>query len=802
MLDGGLGTLLQAAGLKPGELTESWNITHPDAVRKVHRDYLNAGSDIIVTDTFGAYSTKFAAEGDMALDKVIKAAVKNARDAVAEFESEHPEKKGKSFVALDLGPTGRLLKPFGDLDFEDAVNIFKNTINIAKDLDIDFIYFETMNDIYECKAAVIAAKECCNLPVFLTAAYDERGKLLTGSDPKTVVSVLEGLGVDALGLNCSLGPAQMTGVVKELTEYSSLPVIVKPNAGLPRSENGKTVYDVGPGEFASSMAEIAGMGARLMGGCCGTTPEYIKALSEVLKNLKPLPVTEKDRTLISSYSMALEFKDVPVLIGERINPTGKKAFKEALRNNDTDYILREALKQQDAGCHVLDVNVGLPEIDEAQTLVNAVSEIQAVTNLPLQIDTADPKAMERALRIYNGKPMINSVNGKEEVMDAVFPLAKKYGGLIVALTLDEKGIPKTAEDRVAVAEKIYKRAAEYGIKKKDIIVDPLAMSISADRTSAETSLKCVRMLRERGCLSSLGVSNVSFGLPNRDHINAAFFTMAMQNGLSAGIVNPLSAEMMKAYYSYCALAGKDENFEKYIKYSTEFVTETVKAEKAPGGEAAEGISYSGDGLTDAIIKGLKDSSARYTKELLDSGEAPVSIIDSRLIPALDTVGKGFENKTVFLPQLLMSAEAASASFDIIKGYIKNSGVKTEIKGRIILATVKGDIHDIGKNIVKVLLENYGYEVIDLGKDVAPELIVETAKKERINLIGLSALMTTTVVSMEETIKLVRRELPGAKVVVGGAVLTQAYADMIDADRYSKDAMETVRYAEDVFLASL
>ncbi|MBR5756637.1 MAG: homocysteine S-methyltransferase family protein, partial [Firmicutes bacterium] len=474
ILDGGLGTLLQAAGLKPGELPETWNITHPDVVKKVHRDYLDAGSDIIVTNTFGAYSTKYPDEGEFALDKILRAAVANARNAVFEFEAANPDRRGKSFVALDLGPVGKLLKPFGDLDFEDAVNIFRKTINIAKELDIDFIYFETLNDIYESKAAVIAAKESCDLPVFLTTAYDERGKLLTGSDPKTVVSVLEGLGVDALGLNCSFGPDRMLGVVKELTEYSSLPVIVKPNAGLPVIENGKTVYDVGPARFAASMAEIAALGARLMGGCCGTTPEYIAQLKKTLEKLSPLPVTEKNRTLISSYSMALEFADRPVLIGERINPTGKKAFKEALRNNDTDYILREALRQQDAGCDVLDVNVGLPEIDEVETLAATVSEIQAVTNLPLQIDTADAKSMEKALRVYNGKPMINSVNGTEEVMAQIFPLAKKYGGLIVALTLDESGIPETAEGRMRIAEKIYSRAAEYGIKKKDIIIDPLA----------------------------------------------------------------------------------------------------------------------------------------------------------------------------------------------------------------------------------------------------------------------------------------------------------------------------------------
>ncbi|MCR5250304.1 MAG: homocysteine S-methyltransferase family protein [Lachnospiraceae bacterium] len=814
--DGGCGTILQAAGLQPGELPERWNMSHADVIRGMHFDYLLAGVNILKTNTFGANCMKFSEEGE--LETIIRAAIGNARAAVAAAESgqEIAGRSGSDFsrvakehyVALDVGPLGKLLKPLGDLDFEDAYRTFLRTVEIGTAEGADLILIETMNDIYEAKAAVLAAKES-GLPVFLTTAYDESAKLLTGADPRSVVAVAEGLGVDAVGVNCSLGPEEMMGIVDELAAYASVPVIVNPNAGLPRTEGGRTVYDVTPDLFAKSMIKIASKGARVLGGCCGTTPAHIGAMITEVKKMTPLPLSEKEYSLITSYTHAVEFGKKPILIGERINPTGKKRFKEALRAHDMDYILQQGLLQQDQHADVLDVNVGLPEIDEAGMMEEVVGELQAVCDLPLQIDTTDPVAMERALRRYNGKPMINSVNGKAEVMEQVFPLAKKYGGLIVALTIDEEGIPATAEGRVAIAERIYAKAAEYGIKRKDLIIDPLAMSISAEAESAKVTLEALRLIREKlGGLTSLGVSNISFGLPKRDLVNAAFFTMAMQNGLSAAIMNPASMEMMKSYYGFCALQALDENCTDYIAF-TETYEESLPAAAAAGDAGkktapAAGAAYDAIEdkslipLVESIVKGLKDRAGAITKEMLEAGRSSMDLIDGALIPALDIVGKGFEEKRVFLPQLLMSADAAGGAFDEIRARMRDSGAEQEIKGRMILATVKGDIHDIGKNIVKVLLENYGFEVIDLGKDVPPELIVETAKKENIRLVGLSALMTTTVPAMEETIRQLNAELPDCRTVVGGAVMTPEYAGMIHADRYCKDAMETVRFAEQFF----
>lgn len=832
-IDGGCGTILQSEGLKPGELPEKWNVDHADIIQKMHYDYMKSGCHVISTNTFGANSLKFKdTDGPYTLDNLIAKAIENAKHAIQRVEKEEGNQK-PHYIALDVGPLGKLLKPLGDLDFEDAVQIFRNTIEIGVKYGANLILIETMNDLYEAKAAVLAAKESCDLPVFLTTAYDATEKLLTGADPKTVVAMAEGLGVDAIGVNCSLGPEQMLGIVKQLVEYASVPVIVSPNAGIPRTENGQTIYDVDPENFTKTMVQIAQIGARCLGGCCGTTPEHIGSMIQGVSNLQPLPITEKQHTLITSYTHAVEFRDKPILIGERINPTGKKKFKEALRNHDIDYILQEALTQQERKADVLDVNVGLPEIDEVAMMEEVIMELQAVTDLPLQIDTTNPEAMERALRRYNGKAMINSVNGKEEVMEQIFPLAKKYGGLVVALTIDEDGIPTTAEGRLAIVEKIYKRAADYGIKAKDIIIDPLAMSISADPQSAKVTLDSLRFIKERfSGKTSLGVSNISFGLPNRDFINASFFTMAMQNGLNAAIMNPGSGEMMKSYYTFCALSAVDENCSAYIEYATSLPAVTMMAPGAgtaganggnmtgatgtnAGNETGaavnravagnnmgvEGGSSDGvdtkDPLIHAIVKGLKERAGAITKECLQT-KVPIEIIDGQLIPALDIVGKGFENKTVFLPQLLMAAEAAGAAFDVIKADLQQKGTEETKKGKIVLATVKGDIHDIGKNIVKVLLENYGYDVIDLGKDVEPELIADTVEKEQISLVGLSALMTTTVPSMEETIQLLRKRNLPAKVVVGGAVLTQEYADMIGADKYAKDAMETVRYAEEFF----
>ena len=787
-LDGGMGTLLQAHGLASGELPESWNLSHPEAITDIHRAYFDAGSNVVNTNTFGANILKFSSEE---LEKIVAAAISCAR--LAAEQSMGAQKK---WVALEIGPTGRMLKPYGDLDFEDAVSVFAETVRLGVKYGADLIFIETMNDSYETKAALLAAKENSELPVFVSNAYGEDGKLMTGAEPAAMVAMLEGMGADAIGVNCSLGPKALGAVVEEYLKYSSLPVILKPNAGLPRAVAGKTVFDVLPDEFAADVTELIRKGVRIAGGCCGTTPEYISALVGASSTLAPLPIEKKNFTCVSSYTHAVFFGDSPTLIGERINPTGKKRFKEALRANDIDYILKEGLAQQEKGVHILDVNVGLPEIDEPKMLTDAVCELQAIIDLPLQIDTSDAVAMERALRRYNGKAMINSVNGKRESMDTVFPLAKKYGGLVVALTLDESGIPARAEQRVAIAEKILAEAEKYGIEKKDIIFDPLALTVSADNSAAVETLRAVDMLRHGlGCHTSLGVSNVSFGLPARDMINGAFFSMALCRGLSAAIMNPYSAEMMKAYFAYKALSGLDDNCAEYIT----FAEAQPKVESlVAGGSVAEKREeeYSSE-LQRAIVKGLKDRAAALTRELVDSVE-PLSIVQNEIIPALDKVGVGFEKKTVYLPQLLMSAEAAKSAFEVIKANM--TGEKAQSRCAFVLATVKGDIHDIGKNIVRLLLENYGFEVTDLGRDVPPVTVLETVQRLHAPVVGLSALMTTTVPAMEQTIKLLRAEAPWCKVVVGGAVLTQEYADAIGADFYAKDAMETVRYAEAIFSA--
>ena len=778
-LDGGMGTLLQKQGLKPGEHPERWNLSHPEVITVIHRDYFDAGSNVVNTNTFGANSLKFA---DDELEAIIRAAVENAK--AARDASVNPQPK---FVALDIGPTGRMLKPYGDFDFEDAVSVFSKTVRMGAACGVDLIFIETMNDSYETKAALLAAKENCDLPVFVSNAYGADGKLMTGANPAAMVAMLEGMRADAIGVNCSLGPDALAPIVREYLEYASVPVLLKPNAGLPHVQDGKTVYDVLPEEFACQVQGLIGEGVRLAGGCCGTTPEYIRALTH--HEVQPVPVTEKAYSCVSSYSHAVFFGNEPILIGERINPTGKKPFKEALRAHDIDYILKEGLDQQDKGVHVLDVNVGLPEIDEVEMITTAVCELQAIINLPLQIDTADAAAMEAALRRYNGKAMVNSVNGKQESMDAVFPLVQKYGGLVVALTLDENGIPATAEGRVEIAKRILKEAANYSIQPKDLIFDPLAMTISADPMAAQVTLESVRRIhKELGCRTSLGVSNVSFGLPQRDLINSTFFALALQNGLAAAIMNPYSYDMMKAYHTYRALNGMDENFADYIAFAQEAPQVQQAAPVVSAGVQPEGKSA----LQHAIAKGLREQAAQLTGELLANMQ-PLAIVQEEVIPALNDVGVGFENKTVYLPQLLMSAEAAKAAFEKIKDAMPAGSKAT--RSTFVLATVKGDIHDIGKNIVRLLLENYGFNVIDLGKDVAPELVVQTVVEHHAPMAGLSALMTTTVPAMEETIRLLKEKAPWCKVVVGGAVLTQEYANQIKADAYARDAMETVRFAE-------
>ncbi|MBR6753274.1 MAG: homocysteine S-methyltransferase family protein [Clostridia bacterium] len=781
VMDGGMGTLLQKQGLQPGVLPETWNITNPDGIENIHRAYYAAGSHVVSTNTFGANCLKFREDE---LEQIIRAGVQLAKNAREKEENGAPR-----FIALDMGPTGKMLKPFGDMDFEDAVEVFAKTVRIGAACGVDLILIETMNDSLETKAAVLAAKENCDLPVFVSNVYGADGKLMTGASPAAMVAMLEGLGVDALGCNCSLGPRQLTGVVEELLKNASIPVLVQPNAGLPRVENGQTVFDVTMEEFARDVRLLTEKGVGIVGGCCGTTPDYIRLLKKETKDVPFLSPVKKNKTVISSYSHAVEFGREPVLIGERINPTGKKRFQQALRGKDIAYVLNEGVQQQEKGVHVLDVNVGLPDIDEKEMLRTAVQELQAVLDLPLQIDSANAEAMEAALRCYNGKAMINSVNGKESSMEAVFPLVKKYGGVVVALTLDENGIPADAEGRVQIAKKILDTAEKYGIEKKDLIFDTLAMTVSSDHKAGRTTLQALKEIREGlHCHTSLGVSNVSFGLPCRDALNGVFFALALENGLSAAIMNPHSGEMMKTYHTYLALKGLDENCAGYIKAAENFGTLTAGAPVVRQEEAK------GSDLHRAIVKGMQEQAAQCTRQMLQA-KPGLQIVNEEIIPALNQVGEGFEKKTVYLPQLLMSAEAAKAAFEVIKETLP--GGNTAEKGPVVLATVEGDIHDIGKNIVKLLLENYGYRVMDLGKDVKPDDVLAAVLAEQVPLAGLSALMTTTVPAMEKTIRLLRQNAPFCKVMVGGAVLTKEYADQIGADFYCRDAMEGVRCAESV-----
>ena len=790
--DGGTGTFLQEHGLQGGELPETWNVTHPEVILELYESYLAAGADIFNTNTFGLNSLKFPGR----IEELMDAAVSLAKQARINTGRED------AYIAIDIGPTGKLLEPMGDLSFDRAVELFGEAMAAGEKAGGDLVLIETMSDSYEAKAAVLAAKEYTNLPVIVTTVYDQKGKLLTGGNVDSTVAMLEGLGVDALGMNCGMGPDLMIPMVERMVEVASVPIVINPNAGLPRTEGDKTVFDVTPEEFSDIMCKIADMGVQVLGGCCGTTPEHIRQTAEKVRKREFHPNTPKDITVITSFCQAVVCDKKPIIIGERINPTGKKRFKEALRENDIDYILSQGLEQEDAGADILDVNVGLPEIDEPAMMREVVTRLQGVTGLPLQLDTTDPVALEQGLRYYNGKAMINSVNGKEEVIKSVMPIVKKYGGVLVGLALDEDGIPETADGRIRVAEKIYKAADEYGIPRKDIVIDGLCMTVSSDSSSAVTTLETLRRIRDDyNGHSILGVSNISFGLPQRQIINAYFLTMAMQMGLSFAIMNPNNEQMMSAYRSFLALSDLDPQCMGYIEAyanASASVIQTGGAAAPAGGATADGNAAAGTGVSQlysAIERGMTGVAESAMKEAIKDKD-PLEVINDELIPALDKVGKGFEKGTVFLPQLLMSADAAKAAFEVVKQAM--AGKPREMKGKVIIATVKGDIHDIGKNIVKVMLENYGYDVIDLGKDVPPEVIVDRAIQDDVKLVGLSALMTTTVVSMEDTIKLLREKKPDTKVVVGGAVMTQEYADQIGADCYAKDAMATVRYADEVF----
>ena len=777
--DGGYGTVFQERGLAAGVAPEMWNLNAPDKVVALHKEYIAAGSNIITTNTFGVNSLKYDDYG-----KIIRSAVGLAKKAA--------EGRKDVWIAFDMGPTGKMLKPFGDLGFEEAVSVFSANVKAAERCGVDLVIIETMNDCYETKAALLAVKENSSLPVFVTNAYGRDGKLMTGADPVAMISMLESMGADAIGMNCSFGPDAMLDLADDFINYSSVPVIVNPNAGLPRVENGKTVYDISPDEFSEYMARLAEKCVHILGGCCGTTPEYIEKTVQRTKGIPYRYPKKKNFTFVSSYTHAVSLEQRPVLIGERINPTGKPLLKEAVINGNTDYILNEAIRQTEKGVHILDVNVGVPCTNEAETLKNTIYAIQAVVDTPLQIDTSDIAALGGAMRMYNGKPLVNSVNGEDESMNSVFPLIKKYGGAVIALTMDKKGIPATAKERVRIAEKIIARAAEFGIEKKDIIADPLCLTVSADSGSAEVTLEAVKLLKKRGIKTSLGVSNISFGLPARDKINAVFFSLALDSGLDCAIMNPFSEKMTDVYYAYRALHGQDRTCSDYVAYASASVS--VPSRRVEGTASVSG-AITEVTLKEAVIKGLKDIAAARAEKAL-SQKDPLEIIDGEIIPALNEVGEGFEKKKLYLPQLLMSAEAAVAAFEKIKKAMPAGG--TDSKRCIILATVKGDIHDIGKNIVKVLLESHGFKVYDLGKDVAPEKVLNKVRETGCMIVGLSALMTTTVASMEDTIKLLRAECPAVTVIAGGAVMNDEYAAEIDADAYCADAMETVRFVQNFY----
>lgn len=767
--DGGTGTVLQSMGLPPGQPPELWNLSDPDKITSLHRSYFDAGCNIVKTNTFGVNRDKFEN-----YEELIRAGIACAKQAANGRE--------EAYVAFDMGPTGRLLEPLGDLSFEDAVEVFSANVRVAVQCGADLVLIETMNDSLETKAAVLAVKENSDLPVFVTNVYDASGKLMTGANPAAMIAMLEGLGVDAFGMNCSLGPDLMLPVIEEFEAYSSTPVIVNPNAGLPEVVDGKTVYTINAEEFSDYMVQLAAHGAVILGGCCGTTPEFIARTIEKTRRLPFTLPTQKGLTLTSSYTRAVQIGEDPILIGERINPTGKPKLKEALRSGNLNYILNEAIRQTEAGAHILDVNVGLPEIDETAMMIRCVKAIQAVTDTPLQLDSTNFQTLEAAMRCYNGKPLVNSVNGTEESMTHVLPLVQKYGGCLIALTINEKGIPDTAPERAAIAEKIIERAAAYGIGKQDIIVDPLALTVSSNPESAVVTLESVRLIRQLGVKTSLGISNISFGLPQRELITATFYANALQSGLNCAIMNPFSEAMMNTYYAFRALNCLDKGCVDYIGYASSRQTASPTDNK----------NDQQDDLRTCIVKGLKDGAEAHAAALLEN-TPPLEVINQYIIPALNEIGTAFEQKKAYLPQLLMSAEAASAAFEEVKKRIPSE--QADSSKAIVLATVKGDIHDIGKNIVKVLMESYGFTVYDLGRDVPPEEILACAQEHHCRLVGLSALMTTTVPAMADTIKLLKETDPSFVTLVGGAVLNQEYADMIGADFYGADAMDSVRFAE-------
>lgn len=786
LFDGAMGTMLQARGLRGGEVPEALNLTHPDMIRSIHAEYAAAGADIITANTFGANRRKLA-EGDPSLtvEAVVSAGVKLAREAA--------DATGRDVaVALDIGPSGALLEPLGTLSFDDAYDLFAEVVRAGAEAGADLVLIETMADLLEAKAALLAAKENCDLPVFVTMTFSADGRTFLGTDPAAAAVTLSGLGADAVGLNCSLGPVEALPLVREILDYATVPVMVQPNAGLPRIAEGKTVYDIAPEAFVEACSAMAAEGVTVLGGCCGTSPAFIRGLRQMLDGCVPAPRTPVRRTVFAGTGGVVELRGADVaVIGERINPTGKKKLKEALRNHDDAYVVSEAIAQQEAGADILDVNAGLPELDEPAVLRRLVGAIQAVSPLPLQIDSSDPHAIEAAVRVYCGKPIINSVNGKEESLATVLPIARRYGAAVVGLTLDENGIPDTAEGRLAIARRILDRALALGIPREDVLIDCLVLTASTNQAQVIETLRAVSMVkRELGLRTVLGVSNVSFGLPAREILNATFLSAAFGAGLDMPILNPLAAPYRNAVAAYRVICGQDAGASAFIEAAP-----AMAATAAPVGSAPVAAEIAApEGLAGYIISGRKKETAEAVRAML-ADLPPMEIINAHLIPALDEVGVRFAQGKLFLPQLMASADAAKAGFELLRA-VPNA--ETETRGEILLATVKGDIHDIGKNIVRMLLENYGYGVIDLGRDVPPEEIVSAALAHGVKLVGLSALMTTTVGAMKETIDALRAAGADCRVMVGGAVLTPEYAKLVGADFYAADAAEAARIAGEVF----
>ncbi|MGM0500007.1 MAG: homocysteine S-methyltransferase family protein [Bacillota bacterium] len=782
IFDGAMGTVLQQRGLKAGDIPEKLNIENSEDIIDIHKSYLKAGAEILTTNTFGANALKMN-ELDYSVEEVISAAVENARQAVIESGID-------AAVALDMGPIGELLEPMGSLEFDEAYNLYQQQVLVGVESGADLIHIETIADLYEARAAVLAAKENSNLPIFCTLTFEENGRTFTGGSIRSMISVLEGLGVDGIGLNCSLGPKKLEPLVEEVLKYSEKPVILQANAGLPVVKDGETVFKISPEEYFKPLNRLYQKGLAVIGGCCGTNEEFISLISKKLKNKKIKKREVIKESLVCSPSQHLNLKEVNV-VGERINPTGKAAFKEALRNGNLDYILKVAVEEVDAGADILDVNLGLPEIDEKEMMVKVIKELQGIIDTPLQIDSSNPDVIEEALRYYNGTAIVNSVNGEAEVLEKTLPAVKKYGAAVIGLTMDGDGIPAAAEDRFEVAEKIVNKAAEYGISRDKIIIDCLTLTASAQQEGVKETLKAVKIVKEKlGVKTTLGVSNVSFGLPERPILNRTFLSMALYQGLNLPIIDPNDEEMMAAVKAAAVLNNIDQGAAKYIEYMAELEAESDSAEIKKNQKKE-------DDLQTVIIKGLKNEAAHLTKAALKENEA-IEVVNKYLIPALDIVGESYEKGEIFLPQLVQSAETVKEAFLVLKEEMARTGGRDISKGKIVMATVKGDVHDIGKNIVKTVLENYGYQIIDLGRNVNIKDIVKVVKENKIKLLGLSALMTTTVKNMEKTIKAVREEVPEVKIMVGGAVLTTDYADMIDADYYARDAKKAVEIAKKVF----